>query len=196
MSGRLSDLASRMRAAVQEEERDRRLRAEAAERVEAERARLAAEAGAARDAVLSEIEEFGKALGLVEVRRTRSPKAVRLERDGRRLSFLAGDEDRVNVTGAAEGVFLTRESDGSWIAVWPGDPDPVRRPLEAALEELLVTGLGFPRARPSAKPAKAPPPKKPVHTLVVDTATAGGARAKGDAPLVGGSVREFKGPLD
>ncbi len=196
MKDRLSDLASRMRAAVEDEARVKRLEMEAAARLEAERARMEAEAGAARDALLTDLEGFGKALGLLEVRRTRTPNALRFEREGRRLSFVANDSDRIHISGAAEGVFLSREPDGTWAALWPGDPEPVRRSLEAGLEELLVTGLGLPRARPAAKAAKEVAKKKPVHTLVVETGKAAERKGSPEAPLVGGSVRAFKGPLD
>ncbi len=193
MSGGLSDLASRMRAAVEEQEREARQKAEAAARVEAERARLAAEATAARDAALDDLEAFGKAVGLLEVKRTKKPAGVRFERDGKTLVFSASDAESIVV---GEGVALRRDPIAGWQVVWPGDP-PVVRGLEAGVEELLVTTLGFPRARPAVKAVEKPGKAKPtVHTMVVETGAGSARKGPGETPMVGGSVREFKGLLD
>lgn len=143
------DLASRLRAAVEEAE------AERARESEARRRRLE-EGAAAREALFGQLESFAGLVGHLAVQR--DGDGVVLRYGDRALRFEAhgdGDEVRVRVEGwpGASEHALGRSADlaDRWVLTYRRHGREERMPFfDAGLEELMVQGLGMPR--PEATP--------------------------------------------
>jgi hypothetical protein len=136
-------LAARFRQAVESE-------AEAKRRLESERQKAILVAVQAVDALLAELEAFGKELGFLDVRRT--PNGLRLAHGERLLFLLRGDPGEVvggsvdKVEEAIYRVYREPALDHKWVLAFNHRRQEVRLPLfDQGLEELLVSGLGLPR---------------------------------------------------
>ena len=146
MAQRGSDLASRLKTALDEEEA-------AAARAEEERQRRLEAAKEAREALLDDLAAFGEAVGHLAVQR--SADGLVLRRGERFLAFEPmGEADRVRVTfTGSEGQEhrLDREPalQDRWVWSFTRRRRADRLPLfDTGLEELLVLALQVPRVTP------------------------------------------------
>ncbi len=153
MARRVSDLAARLRAAVEREEQSRSAQ-------EDERRRAVEAAQAARRALFDDLEALGAELPFL--RTHRDERGVVFERNGRELRFEAEGESGVTIgfTGRRPGSehHLYREEalGGRWVWVRRYRGRDQRLPLfDRGLELLLVHALDLPDPDQSPEPGDA-----------------------------------------
>lgn len=159
MGGELNKLAGRFKKALEKEEEAHR------KAVEARNAWLVA-AAYERKEFLVELAEFGKRIGVLDVRRKAGTLLFGF--GSRSLEFREAVEgNRIALEHAAaqghEAVILTEE--GEWLLERAGRHEPF---IPGGLEDLLVVALGLPRpGGGAAAPKRAAPP--PAPSKAVDT---------------------------
>lgn len=143
MTERRSRLAARFRKAVQSDEQARQSEQDAA--------RLAAEAArAARDALLTELAEIAREIGVLEVQRGSDGLTLRYRERTLHLAPAASGDVVVEVEGAGDEehrLFRQPELGDRWVYSRKRRFNREDRvPLfDQGLEDLLVRGLGLPR---------------------------------------------------
>ncbi|TVQ92170.1 MAG: hypothetical protein EA397_07360 [Deltaproteobacteria bacterium] len=153
MDDRVQELARRFKHVLDEVARGR-------EAAEVELERQQAEARAARHKLLSELADFGEAVGHIEV--TRAEDRVALRRDERELVFSAeGVADRVVVqllphsqTEGAPPIHIYRHPDAAmrWVlSVGEGRAAAAELLFDSGLIHLLTEGLGLPAPMPALR---------------------------------------------
>lgn len=157
----VQDLARRFKLALDAVERDHHA-------ASARRARVLAEARAAREELLDELRDFASATGHLGVERSESGLVFRY-RDQQLTLTPEGDGDRLRVswTHGHDGdppiaVYRHPEADFVWIlAVGQPGSEAVERLFPTGLIHLLTEGLGLPAPLPVP-----PAPQPPLDALV------------------------------
>lgn len=198
----LNDLASRFKAALEEEEQARGRREDLARQ--------------ARDELLSQLRAFADAIGVIEVQQGEARLVLGFR--GRSVEVRHTPDDGVlalEYAGARGDETLRLGADGTWSWDRASGATPL---LEGGLEDLMVEALGLPRLgaaepRPAERrpaPAPAPAPEKEPAPARAAPASPKAQKTEGDYAHLGRSgtravkrakdvppgaaIKPFKGP--